>query len=196
MNLKDIIIELLPSSEEYIELKKLVTETSDSSKGDYCVPCFSLAKTLHKSPMQIAEDLKQLVKPSEYVDKMESIAGYLNFYLNKEKISKIIIQEILEGKEDCFKSKVGEGKTICIDYSSVNLAKYMHIGHLKNTIIGESITRICEALGYNVVRLQRIRIMNIKLGELKKGQYRKATESEFNELYRMIRESKNQEIQE
>ena len=62
--------------------------------------------------------------------------------------------------------------------------------------LNRQIRRMCEALGYNVVRLQRIRIMNIKLGELKKGQYRKATESEFNELYRMIRESKNQEIQE
>lgn len=169
MNLKDIIIELLPNSEEYVELKKLATETADSSKGDYCVPCFSLAKTMHKSPMQIAEDLKQLVKSSEYVDKMESIAGYLNFYLNKEKISKIIIQEILEGKENCFKSNIGEGKTICIDYSSVNLAKYMHIGHLKNTIIGESVARICEALGYKVVRINYIGDYGTPFGKIIAG---------------------------
>ena len=169
MDLKNIIKNLLPDLEEYIGLKDLVSEIADSSKGDYCVPCFSLAKTLHKSPMQIAEDLKQLVKPSEYIDKMESIAGYLNFYLNKEKISKIVIEEILEGKEDCFKSSIGKGKTICIDYSSVNLAKYMHIGHLKNTIIGESIARICEMLGYKVVRINYIGDYGTPFGKIIAG---------------------------
>jgi len=169
MDLKNIIKNLLPDLEEYIGLKDLVSEIADSSKGDYCVPCFSLAKTLHKSPTQIAEDLKQLVKPSEYIDKMESIAGYLNFYLNKEKISKIVIEEILEGKEDCFKSSIGKGKTICIDYSSVNLAKYMHIGHLKNTIIGESIARICEMLGYKVVRINYIGDYGTPFGKIIAG---------------------------
>lgn len=169
MNLKEIVRELLPKNDEYLVLSDLVTETADSSKGDYCVPCFSLAKTLRKSPMQIADDLKLLVKPSEYVEKMESVAGYLNFYLNKEKVSKLLINEILENKEMSFKSNVGEGKTICIDYSSVNLAKYMHIGHLKNTIIGESIARICECLGYKVVRINYIGDYGTPFGKIIAG---------------------------
>ena len=90
----------------------------------------------------------QIVCP--FVEKMEVVGGYLNFYLNKEKLSKLVISEILEKGGEFFKSNIGENKTVCIDYSSVNLAKYMHIGHLKNTIIGESVARICEALGYKV----------------------------------------------
>ena len=169
MDLKQLIKEVLPESEEYIGLKELIAETVDSTKGDYCVPCFSLAKTLHKAPMLIAEELKSLIKQSEYIEKIESVAGYLNFYLNKEKISKAIINEILENKEKSFKNSVGKGKTICIDYSSVNLAKYMHIGHLKNTIIGESIARICEMLGYNVVRINYIGDYGTPFGKIIAG---------------------------
>ena len=169
MDLKKVIKEVLPQSEEYLSLTELVTETADSAKGDYCVPCFSLAKTLHKSPIMIADDLKALIKQSEYIEKTESVAGYLNFYLNKEKISKNIINEILDNKEESFKSFVGKGKTICLDYSSVNLAKYMHIGHLKNTIIGESIARICEMLGYKVVRINYIGDYGTPFGKIIAG---------------------------
>lgn len=169
MNLKDIIKNVLPNNEEYLILKDLVTETADSSKGDYCVPCFSLAKVLRRSPMQIAEDLKQLVKPNDAIDKIEAVAGYLNFYLNREKISNGVIAEILKNKEENFKSDLGKGKTICIDYSSVNLAKYMHIGHLKNTIIGESIARICEMLGYKVVRINYIGDYGTPFGKIIAG---------------------------
>lgn len=169
MDLKNIIKNLLPETEDFAGLTDLVSETADSSKGDYCVPCFSLAKSLRKSPMQIAEDLMQLIKPNDYIEKMEAVAGYLNFYLNKEKISKQVINEILESKEAGFKSNIGEGKTICIDYSSVNLAKYMHIGHLKNTIIGESIARICEMIGYRVIRINYIGDYGTPFGKIIAG---------------------------
>ncbi len=154
MNLKKLIVDTLP--EEFGDLSNLVSESIDYSKGDYCLPCFSLSKTLHKSPIMIAEEIKSKLKESKYFDKTEVVAGYLNFYFNKSQIGQLVVEEILEKQESAFKSNLGAGKTICIDYSSVNLAKYMHIGHLKNTIIGESIARICEAVGYKVVRINFI----------------------------------------
>ena len=96
------------------------------------------------------------LKANEYIQKTEVVAGYINCYLDKTKISQLVIEEILNNGDNAFLSKVGDGKTICIDYSSVNLAKYMHIGHLKNTIVGESLARIFEAVGYKVVRINYI----------------------------------------
>lgn len=154
MNIKQIIIDSLP--EEYSNLGELITESIDWTKGDYCLPCFSLSKTLHKSPIAIAEEIKGQLKANEYIQKTEVVAGYINFYLDKTKISQLVIEEILNNGDNAFLSKVGDGKTICIDYSSVNLAKYMHIGHLKNTIVGESLARIFEAVGYKVVRINYI----------------------------------------
>lgn len=156
MNLKEIVISSLPKEEIYEPLINLVAETIDDTKGDYCVPCFSLSKELKKSPILIADELKSKLLENELIEKIESVAGYVNFYLNKKLVSKMIIDEILDKQLDYFKSDIGKGKTICIDYSSVNLAKYMHIGHLKNTIIGESIARICENLGYKVIRINYI----------------------------------------
>lgn len=159
MNLKNLVASTLPNEELYEGLSKLIIKTQDSEKGDLSIPCFSLAKTLKKAPMLIAEELREkiIANPNfnKYFSKLEVLAGYLNFYFDKEKISCEIIKEILINANS-FKSNLGNGQTICIDYSSVNLAKYMHIGHLKNTIIGESIARICENLGYKVIRINYI----------------------------------------
>jgi len=169
MNIKDIVKGLIPKTEEYSSIADLVSETIDASKGDLCLPCFSLSKTLKKAPNVIAEELKNQIQTSPFVEKMEVVGGYLNFYLNKEMISKQVIEEILTEKENCFKSNIYQGKTVCIDYSSVNLAKYMHIGHLKNTIIGESIARICESLGYKVVRINYIGDYGTPFGKIIAG---------------------------
>ena len=169
MNIKDLIIELLPKDEKLEILKNLITETADSLKGDYCLPCFALSKIEHKAPNIIAEELKEKLNHSEVVEKVEVVGGYLNFFLNKEAISKTIIAEVLENKQEYFKSNIGNGKIICIDYSSVNLAKYMHIGHLKNTIIGESIARICESLGFKVVRINYIGDYGTPFGKIIAG---------------------------
>ena len=168
MDIKKEILNILPLIEG-VDFKDLISETADSSKGDYCLPCFSLAKLLKKSPIAIAEEINLQLKESEIIVKTEVVAGYLNFYLNKEIISKRIIEEILTNNDNSFKSDIGKGKTICIDYSSVNLAKYMHIGHLKNTIIGESIARIAECVGYKVIRINYIGDYGTPFGKIIAG---------------------------
>ncbi|MDD2227281.1 MAG: arginine--tRNA ligase [Clostridia bacterium] len=121
--------------------------------GDFCLPCFSMAKLENQRPDLYAKNLmeKLSTKKNYLIEKMETMGGYLNFFINKNIAAEKTIQNILSTD---FKYKnIGNGKTICIDYCSANLAKYLHIGHISTTMIGESLHRIYKALGYKVVRI-------------------------------------------
>ena len=150
MNLKNEVYQVLQQL-EYENLNDLVIDSIDASKGDFCLPCFAMAKTLHKSPMLIADEIaNKLNLENSNIEKVESVAGYVNFFLNKSKISKQVLNTFTLNKNE------PNNKTVCIDYCSVNLAKYMHIGHLKNTFLGESLARLFEHFGYKVVRINYI----------------------------------------
>ncbi len=166
MNIKKCIAEQIKFDKLSLNLEDLIIESISPDKGDYSLPCFSFAKELKENPNKIAQDISSTVECSGIVEKCEVIGGYVNFFLNKTKVSKNIIEDI---NVDNMKYSEGEGKTICIDYSSVNLAKYMHIGHLKNTIVGESLARICEALGYNVYRINYIGDYGTPFGKIIAG---------------------------
>ena len=153
MNVKKIIASNIKLENIDINLESLITENPDKSMGDYSIACFSLAKILRKSPLQIANDIKENFNDYSIVEKVECVNGYVNFFLNKKMFVKNVLTEIYE---DNFLSKNAMPKTICLDYSSVNLAKYMHIGHLSTTIIGESLARIYEENGNKVVRINYI----------------------------------------
>lgn len=153
MNVKKIIASNIKLENININLESLITENPDKSMGDYSIACFSLAKILRKSPLQIANDIKENFNDYSIVEKVECVNGYVNFFLNKKMFVKDVLTEIYE---DNFLSKNAMPKTICLDYSSVNLAKYMHIGHLSTTIIGESLARIYEENGNKVVRINYI----------------------------------------
>jgi len=151
MNLKNEVCLVLNNLSNYNNLDNLLTESIDSSKGDFCLPCFSLAKELKKSPMVIAEDIaSSLNLENSCIEKVEVVAGYVNFFLNKIETTKKVLNEAINIKKE------NNNKTVCIDYCSVNLAKYMHIGHLKNCFLGESLARLFEINGYNVVRINYI----------------------------------------
>lgn len=156
MDIKKIIADKvsLPYADN-IDFKNLVTETIDKNMGDYCITCFALAKAFRKSPVQIANDIKDNYGKNNAISKIEVVNGYVNFFLNYNFFMEKILKEISDN--ECFSFDIDNtNKTICIDYSSVNLAKYMHIGHLSTTIIGESLARIYESLGYKVVRINYI----------------------------------------
>lgn len=155
MNIKELLGSKIVLDGVNLDFSNLITETIDKSKGDFALACFSLAKTLKKSPIDIANEIKDNFPNCDFVDKVEVVNGYVNFFLNKEFCVKNILQEVDAGH--CFDVLPEyKDKTVCFDYSSVNLAKYMHIGHLSTTIIGESLARIHKALGYNVVRINYI----------------------------------------
>lgn len=133
--------------------------------GDYAFPVFSLAKIFRKNPNMIAEEIASSID-SKYFEKVESKGAYINFFTNKEALSKTVIEEILKEKENYGKSKIGEDKTIIVEYSSPNIAKPFHIGHIRTTIIGDSLKKIHKFLGYNVVSINHLGDYGTQFGML------------------------------
>ena len=154
MNFKQQIAQNIGLKIEGVNFEDMITTVQDSNFGDYCIPCFPFAKILRKSPVAVAEDIQNSILPNNVIEKTQIVNGYLNFYLNKQYVIESVLKEAKV--HDFYFDNQYAGQTVCFDYSSVNLAKYMHIGHLSTTIIGESIARMCEAKGYNVVRINYI----------------------------------------
>lgn len=153
MNIKKIIADSITDKFDGINYEDLIIESISEDKGDYCLPCFSLSKLLRKNPNQIAQELAASVKCDTFIEKVEIVNGYLNFFLNKEILSEEIIEKF---KPENMNLNDGNNKIVTIDYGSPNLAKYLHIGHLKTTIIGECLARLFTQCGYQVKRLNYI----------------------------------------
>lgn len=153
MNIKKIIADSIADKFDGINYEDLIIESISEDKGDYCLPCFSLSKLLRKNPNQIAQELAASVKCDTFIEKVEIVNGYLNFFLNKEILSEEIIEKF---KPENLNLNDGNNKIVSIDYGSPNLAKYLHIGHLKTTIIGECLARLFTQCGYQVKRLNYI----------------------------------------
>ena len=137
-----------------------------SDMGDFAFPCFKLAKIFRKAPNMIAADLtKQIVeKDYDIFAKVENVGGYINFFFAKEQFARQIMKTI--ESENFGASEEGEGKTICIDYSSPNVAKNFHVGHLRTTIIGNSLYKIYSKLGYHVERINHLGDWGTQFGKL------------------------------
>ena len=163
MNLKTEIlneIKLMNLSVDLTAYEKMFVLSSDIKNGDVCLPCFPLAKELKTSPMQIAAnvsaDINGQLTETSLIEKVEAVNGYLNIFTKREIVANRIATEILTEQENFGKANTFNGQTVVLDYSSVNLAKYMHIGHLKTTIIGLVMKNICANLGYNTVSINYV----------------------------------------
>ena len=148
------------------EIYSLLAVPAQSEMGDYCLPCFKLAKTLKKPPQAIAAELKETVeKRRDYRPfTMSVVGGYLNFRFDPAFVARSVFGELLGGEE--FAPAEKNGKTICIDYSSINIAKPFHIGHLLTTAIGGSLYRIYKRLGYNVVGINHLGDWGTQFGKM------------------------------
>lgn len=152
-----------------IELDKvmdLIEIPPHANMGDYAFPCFQLAKVMRKAPNMIALDLAKKVEADDIISKAEGAGGYLNFFLNKEKYIGDILSKALEQGEKIGASNEGEGKTVIVEFSSPNIAKPFHIGHLSSTIIGGSLEKIYGHLGYKVERINHIGDYGTQFGKL------------------------------
>ncbi len=122
---------------------------SDTTMGDFAFPCFKLAKELRKAPPIIAKDIVEAFPSTELIDKVENVNAYINFFVNKEiLVEKSISKIFVEGKNYGMDTSKSKGNVV-LDFSSPNIAKPFHVGHLRSTVIGNSLYRIFEALGYN-----------------------------------------------
>ena len=138
------------SLEEYIEIPP------NTELGDFAFPCFKLAKELRKAPPAIATELKEQLTEDEVISKIDVVGGYLNFFINKSAFAKNVVTEVLVKGDDFGKSDLGAGKNIVIDYSSPNIAKPFHIGHLRTTVIGGALYNMYKAVGYNVIGINHL----------------------------------------
>ena len=148
------------------EVSKLIETPPEQKLGDLAFPCFSLAKAMRKAPQIIAKELSEKFSGDRYIENAEAVGGYLNFFYNRAEFTKDIVNEVLEKGEDYGKSSMGGGKTVLVEYSSPNIAKPFHIGHLFTTALGHSLARIYEFLGYDVKRLNHLGDWGTQFGKL------------------------------
>lgn len=134
------------------EIIRSLETPPNKEMGDYAFPCFRLAKTMRMAPAKIAEDLAGKIS-EDFIEKAVNLGPYINFYINYDLLAKTTITEILDKKEAYGSSDMGEGKNIVIDYSSTNIAKPFHIGHIRSTVQGDAIKKIYKFLGYNTVAI-------------------------------------------
>lgn len=167
MDYKSIIANLIEiKGISSAEIAALITPPKDSKMGDFCLPCFRFSKALRKSPIAIAEELAASITLPDCFEKAEAVAGYLNFTLNKKAYNKRIIEKAVAEGKAYGDQNVGEGKNVCIDYSSVNVAKPLHIGHLSSTAIGAALYRIYKKLGYNAIGINHLGDWGTQFGKL------------------------------
>lgn len=171
MNLKEFVYSNIKDIKELNAVENfqnLLINTIDSSLGDISLPCFTYAKALRKSPMEIATDFANICKCNSFSD-VKAVNGYVNFYINKEVFTKAVLTEALTSGVNYGKQNLGNDKVVLIDYSSVNLAKYMHIGHLGTTVIGNVIKNIYKFFGYKVYGLNYLGDYGTPFGKMITG---------------------------
>ena len=133
--------------------------------GDYALPCFTLAKDFKKSPILIAKELAESIKPNKFVIKTVATGPYVNFFINKEILADNVITQILKEKHK-YGSNRPNGKTIAIDLSSPNIAKPFGVGHLRSTVIGNAISNLYSTLGYKSVKINHLGDWGTQFGKL------------------------------
>ena len=148
------------------EIYGLIALPPTSDMGDYALPCFKLAKILRKSPVAIAENLKENFPIDEVISEVSAVNGYLNFKVDKTSLTRQVLDRIFSEGDAYGASEEGKGKTICIDYSSINIAKPFHIGHLSTTVLGGALYRIFDFLGYKAIGINHLGDYGTQFGKL------------------------------
>lgn len=166
---KKLISESLKSEIEDLTLEEitaLIEVPPNKEMGDYAFPCFKLAKVFRKAPNAIAEDLAGKIQPTDDINKIINLGGYVNFFVNKESLAKKVINQVLTEKENYGKSEFGKGKTVVVEFSSPNIAKPFHIGHVRTTVIGNALSKIYASQGYHVEKLNHLGDYGTQFGKL------------------------------
>ncbi|OON90980.1 MAG: arginine--tRNA ligase [Epulopiscium sp. Nele67-Bin001] len=164
-NVAKLLHEQLPTLNE-TDIYDMIEIPTNTDMGDYAFPCFKLAKELRKAPPIIAKDITDKLPETDFLARVQNVNAYINFFLNKEMLVKVIISNILLEKENYGIDNSKSKGNIVIDYSSPNIAKPFHVGHLRSTVIGNSLYRIFEALGYNCEGVNHLGDWGTQFGKL------------------------------
>ncbi|NLY77845.1 MAG: arginine--tRNA ligase [Tissierellia bacterium] len=148
------------------EVYRLIEIPPSYDLGDYAFPCFKLAKIFRKAPNLIAEELASKMGSSEYFEKIENKGPYLNFFIDKVKLTETVLREIAEKKDKFAAKDIGGGRNIIVEFSSPNIAKPFHIGHIRTTVIGNALYKICNYLGFNAIAINHLGDYGTQFGML------------------------------
>ena len=183
INFKELIAEKIANVTE-IEKEEIlgyIEVPPSDDMGDYAFPCFKLAKVLRKAPNMIAEDLKSKIETDENIVDIQIVGGYLNFYINKLMLAENVLKEIDAKKDKFGASNYGNNKTVIVEYSSPNIAKPFHIGHLRNTVIGSALYNIYKFLNYNTIGINHLGDYGTQFGKMIEGYKRWGNEYNLEE---------------
>ena len=156
----------VPEIPDKEDIEKMLEYPPSPENGDLAFPCFKFSKILRKSPAVIASEIAGVFPHSEFIEKTVTVGGYLNFYLSHNAFLGFTLKDVLSKNSDYGRSTEGNGKTVVLDYSSPNVAKPFHIGHLGTTVIGHSIRKMHEFSGYKCVGVNHLGDWGTQFGKL------------------------------
>lgn len=166
---RDLIAEAVMNATEGLEkedVKALVEIPADSKMGDYAFPCFKLAKVMRKAPPLIARDIAEKIADDPLFEKVEQVNAYVNIFISRKVYMEDVLKEACVRGSDFGKSTLGQGRKVIVEYSSPNIAKPFHIGHIRSTVIGNSIYKIFDCLGYDTVRINHLGDYGTQFGKM------------------------------
>ena len=167
IEIKSTLLEIINKvfGELNIKSAPILERPKDRTMGDVAIPCFSYAQEKRQSPNLIAQAIKEKLT-GELLAEVEAIGGYVNLFLNKEKVTNDVLRSIFTEQENYGSQKMGEGKTVVLDYSSPNIAKPFGVGHLRSTVIGNAIRKILDKLGYTTVGINHLGDYGTQFGKI------------------------------
>ncbi len=163
--LSQVLGKIIPDLTED-EISIMIEVPPNPEMGDFAFPCFRLAKIFRKAPNLIAADIAESIDKGDFINKIETAGAYLNFFLDKEYFAKTVLEEVLSKKENYGSSIMGEGKNVIVEFSSPNIAKPFHIGHIRTTVIGNSLYKIYKFLGFNTITINHLGDYGTQFGKL------------------------------
>ena len=151
---------------ENLDVASLIEVPTDEKMGDYAFPCFRLAKEFRKAPDAIAAEIAEKLQKNPMFESVENVNAYVNIKIKRTDFIKDVIEDAVLKGDSFTKSNEGEGKKVLVDYSSPNIAKPFHIGHIRSTVIGNALYLIYKNLGYDVVRINHLGDYGTQFGKM------------------------------
>ncbi|MBS4536267.1 arginine--tRNA ligase [Clostridium sp. D2Q-14] len=169
IDFKEKIADLIHENVEAIskeELLKLIEIPPNYEMGDYAMPCFKMAKIFRKAPNMISEEIVKMIARNKYFERIESVGPYVNFFIDRGLFAKTVLKEVNEKGEKYGATNIGKNKNVIVEFSSPNIAKPFHIGHIRTTVIGHSLYRIYDFLGFNTIAINHLGDYGTQFGKL------------------------------